>query len=77
MYFLEDKLKIVTAGIDGCFIFSFQPNNWYNAEKALILDPEGRSLSFSIGQRMRIESKEMWLKGMKVDEKEGLIYTWN
>jgi len=26
---------------------------------------------------MRIESKEMWLKGMKVDEKEGLIYTWN
>ena len=77
MYFLEDKLKIVTAGIDGCFIFSFQPNNRYNAEKALILDPEGRSLSFSIGQRMRIESKEMWLKGMKVDEKEGLIYTWN
>jgi len=26
---------------------------------------------------MRIESKEMWLKGMKVDEKEGIIYTWN
>ena len=23
MYFLEDKLIIVTAGIDGCFIFSF------------------------------------------------------
>lgn len=23
MHFLEDKLKIITAGIDGCFVFTF------------------------------------------------------
>ena len=49
MYFWESKLKLITAGIDGCFIFEFLTSSKYNAEKALILDPTGRSMKFSIG----------------------------
>ncbi len=34
-------------------------------------------MKFDIGKKQRIDSKDAWLKGMKVDEKEGRIYTWN
>ena len=77
IYFWESKRKLVTAGIDGCFIFDFISQAKYDPRQAIFLDPDGRSMKFEIGQKIKLESMPLWIKGMKVDETEGMIFTWS
>lgn len=69
------KGKLITAGIDGCFIFEFEIKCKYDPERAVLLDPEGHTMTFSLGEKIKLE--KMWVKGMKVDEKEGIIFLWS
>jgi len=34
-------------------------------------------MSFEIGQKTKLDSMPLWIKGLKVDEDLGVIYTWS
>lgn len=41
LYFYEKKSTLITAGIDGCYMFHIHFMNKYEPKQAMILDPEG------------------------------------
>lgn len=34
-----------------------------------MLDPEGHTMDFKLGNKIRLEKMPLWIKGLKVDEK--------
>jgi hypothetical protein len=40
---------LITAGIDGVFMFKFNVKNKYDPKQGIILDPEGTHLSTELG----------------------------
>eukprot|EP00347_Sterkiella_histriomuscorum_P010595 403375671 len=76
-YFYEKESKLITAGIDGCFMFEFQMICKYEPKQAVLLDPEGNTMEFKLGPKIKLEKMPLWVKGLKVDEKEGIIFTWS
>jgi len=73
----EGKSILITAGIDGCFMFEFKVNCKYDPKQAVFLDPNGRTMSFETGPKIKLEKMPLWIKGLKVDENLGVIYTWS
>jgi len=51
----EGKSILITAGIDGCFMFEFKVNCKYEPKQGVLLDPEGRTMSFELGPKIMIE----------------------
>ena len=45
-YFYEKESKLITAGIDGCFMFDFIVECKYEPKQAILLDPDGTTMSF-------------------------------
>lgn len=76
-YFYEKESKLITAGIDGCFMFEFKMECKYEPKQAVLLDPEGNTMEFKLGPKIKLEKMPLWVKGLKVDEKEGIIFTWS
>jgi hypothetical protein len=35
----------------------------------LLLDPEGHTMDFKLGPKIKLEKMPLWIKGLKVDEK--------
>lgn len=70
-YFYENdkESRLITAGIDGCCMFDFEVICKYDAKQALLLDPEGHSMDFKLGPKIKLEKMPLWIKGLKVDEK--------
>jgi len=53
-YFYESskeggKSMLITAGIDGCFMFEFKVQCKYEPKQAVLLDPEGSTMDFELG----------------------------
>jgi hypothetical protein len=42
-----------------------------------MLDPDGKTLKFELGPKIKLKSMPLWIKGLKVDENEGIIFTWS
>ncbi|CDW78455.1 wd repeat-containing protein 87 [Stylonychia lemnae] len=76
-YFYEKESKLITAGIDGCFMFEFKMECKYEPKQAVLLDPEGNTMEFKLGPKIKLEKMPLWVKGLKVDEVEGIIFTWS
>ena len=76
-YFLESQSKLITAGIDGCFITPIKLQSKYEPKQAMFLDPDGKYMKLSVGIKLRLESMPLWVKGMKVKESEGIIISWS
>lgn len=49
----------------------------YEPRQALVLDPEGKNIKFDFGERTTINKGLCWVKGLKVDELEGMIFIWS
>jgi hypothetical protein len=58
-------------------MFEFIIKCKYDPKQAVLLDPEGNTMSFQLGEKQKVDKMPLWIKGMKVDEKEGCIYTWS
>ncbi|CDW84829.1 UNKNOWN [Stylonychia lemnae] len=69
--FYDAESKLITAGIDGVFIFDVHYHGKYDPQQAAQIDPEGRSI------RMTLEGMPIWAKGMKIDEENNMIVTWD
>ena len=77
IYFWEKESKIITAGVGGCYVYPFILKTKYEPRQALILDPEGKNIEFDFGERTTINKGLWWIKGLKVDEPEGMIFLWS
>ena len=77
MYYCETNSILLTAGIDGCFMFKINMKNKYDANMAMLLDPEGNFFSCELGPKQKIEKMPLWIKGLVVSESQNLIFTWS
>jgi len=76
-YFCEEKSMLITGGIDGCFMFKIHVKSKYDAKQAVILDPEGAFCSVEIGAKIKFEKMPLWIKGLKVDVKQDIVFSWS
>jgi WD40 repeat protein len=76
-YFYEEKSTLITAGIDGCFMFKINVKSKYEPKQAVLLDPEGNSFHAELGPRIKLEKMPLWIKGLKVNEKQNIIFSWS
>jgi hypothetical protein len=51
-YFVDSQSKLITGGIDGCFIINFTMKSKYNPKQALSLDPEGKNMEFNVSTKV-------------------------
>ena len=51
--FMDQESKVITAGIDGIFIFDFEYKGKYDPQHAAIIDPEGKSIEIALRNRVR------------------------
>ena len=58
-------------------MFDFKVICKYEPKQALMLDPDGKTLKFELGPKIKLKSMPLWIKGLKVDENEGIIFTWS
>lgn len=58
-------------------MFEFKLECKYEPKQAVLLDPEGNTMEFKLGTKIKLEKMPLWVKGLKVDEKEGIIFTWS
>ena len=77
IHFWEKKNKLITTGVGGCFVFDFNIQIKYDPKQALFLDPDSKNLKIVIENKMNINKELYWLKGLKVEEKEGMIFSWS
>lgn len=70
---------IVTAGVDGCYFYDLKlvSKKKYDADQALMLDPEGESFLAELGPIKFFEVNVMWVKGINIMESENIIFTWS
>ena len=76
-YFDDRSGSLITAGIDGVFLFHFNYQGKYLPALATQIDKEGKHISISLDNKMPLEKMCMWVKGLKVDAKNGIIASWN
>ncbi|CAI2378793.1 unnamed protein product [Moneuplotes crassus] len=77
IHFWEHRSKLITAGVGGCFVFDFRVKTKYDPKQALFLDPDSKNLKFVIENMVPINKDLCWLKGLKVIEKEGMLFSWS
>eukprot|EP00347_Sterkiella_histriomuscorum_P023301 403335171 len=76
-HFYEEGSQIITAGIDGCYIFNLVVKAKYDHRQAILLDPDGKSLSFQLQLFCKLEQMNDWVKGIKIDVQFNYIFAWD
>ena len=77
MEFQEDKSRFITAGIDGCYVYSFVSKSKYEPKQAIMLDPEGEAFDCEIVLKQSLESMPLWIKGLKIMKANECIFSWS
>ena len=67
---------MITAGIDGVFIFHFNYQGKYTPALATQIDREGKHISISLDEKTPLEKMCIWVRGLRVDAKNGIIASW-
>ncbi len=68
---------MITAGIDGIFIFDFVYKGKYEPKHAAQIDPEGKSIEISLKNKIPLEKMLLWAKGLKIDLTNDMIISWD
>ena len=86
-YFDDRSGSLITAGIDGVFIFDFNYQGKYLPALATQIDKEGKHITVSLGNKRTIEHLPdkatsldeafRWVKGLRIDVKNSIIISWN
>ena len=76
-YFYEKESRLITAGIDGCCMFDFQFICKYEPKQAMMLDPDGRNITFKLERVAQLPMMDEWVKGLKLDVANNLIIAWD
>lgn len=76
---MDDQLKLITAGVDGVFMYDiiFNNSNRYDPKQTLMLDPDGRFFDARISQPQKFEKTPLWVKGVKVLKQDKCIFCWS
>ncbi len=75
--FHDESSQLITAGIDGVFLFEFSYKGKYDPKHAAQIDPEGKSIEIALKNKREMDKAFLWVKGLKVDAKNDLIIAWN
>jgi hypothetical protein len=75
--FYDAKDLLITAGINGVFIFNFDYQSKYNPKLAAQVDTKGRYIKINLLNQQPLEKMLDWCDGLKLDRKSDLIITWN
>ena len=43
----------------------------------MLLDPEGNFFKAELGPKIKLEKMPLWVKGLKVNEKQNIIFSWS
>ena len=76
-HFNDKQSQLVTAGIKGVYIHNFKYTSKYEPKVAASYDKKGRFITIEWVKKRLLEPIVPWIKGMKIDEKSGLIITWS
>lgn len=68
---------LVTGGIDGCHMFKFKTHTKYDPKQAVQLDPEGHFFMAYLSPRIKIDRTPLWIKGLKVNVADNMIFLWS
>lgn len=68
---------MITAGIDGIFIFDFMYKGKYEPKHAAQIDPEGKSIEIYLKNKIPLEKMLLWAKGLKIDLTNEMIISWD
>jgi len=77
VHFNDADDTVITAGIDGAFVFKFNYQSKYKPLLAVQIDQEGKHIKLSLENKTPLEKMCIWVKGLKVDQKNEIIITWN
>lgn len=73
---IDNKSQIITAGIDGCFIYQFTYEGRYQPKQSLILDPEADFFDGYLKLATPLEKMPVWIKGQKFVKDRQVIVNW-
>lgn len=54
-HFYDEGSQIITAGVDGCYVFNLIVTAKYDHRQAILLDPDGKSLSFQLEKLCKLD----------------------
>ena len=75
--FVDSQDLLVTSGVRGVFVFHFDYKGKYNAKLAAQVDQKGRYIEIDLLDQRPIDYNQKWSKGLKIDDKNDLIISWN
>lgn len=58
-------------------MIDFKVDTKYEPKQALFLDPDGKNLKVTVGEPKHLNVDIFWLKGLKIDEKGGMMFFWS
>lgn len=75
--FHEEESQIITAGIDGCYINNIKIMSKYEPKQSMMLDPDGKNMTFEMTRAAQLSNITEWVKGLKIDTVHNLIIAWD
>ena len=77
VHFNDKQSQLVTAGIKGVYIHNFRYTGKYDPKLAATIDFTGKYIQIEFIKKRWLEPILPWIKGMKIDQKSGIIITWS
>lgn len=58
-------------------MFNLSVSSKYEPKQQVMLDPEGIFFSVALGPKIKFEKMPLWIKGLKLSEKQKMVFTWS
>ena len=75
--FYDPKSLLITAGVEGVYLFDFNYSGKYPPKLAAQVDMKGSYINIKLLNQRPVEQALNWVKGLKIDDKSETIMTWN
>ena len=73
--FLDSSSRLLTAGIDGFFLFDLHHTSKYSPLQSAQLDPEGKSTRIELKNKIQLDKMPLWAKGFRLQGDK--LVGWN
>ena len=79
LHFDDASSTLIACSIDGTYTLSynFKSEANHNPRMSLSMDPEGKKVSADLGDPVPLDQMPVWIKGMRVLDKLGMITSWS